>query len=249
MASVRRLSRKQKRRQERDLDHMVSILNQKFFMRTIQPITRTQEIMFENYQGGLNIGAIGSAGTGKTMCALYLALKDILEEQDYEKVIIVRSAVQARDQGFMPGSLAEKIAYYELPYIDIINDLFGRGDAYQILKQKKMLEFMTSSFIRGLTFDNAVIVVDECQNFTYEELRSVITRLGMSSRIILCGDTRQDDLRNSKNRKDVSGLEDFLSVLEKMNSFATINFTTDDIVRSGIVKDFIIKEEQFLGYT
>jgi predicted ribonuclease YlaK len=165
MASNRRLSRKEKRRQIRDLDHMVNILNQKFSMRKIQPITETQEILFESYKQGYNIAAIGTAGTGKTMCAMYLALKDVLEEKEYEKVIIVRSAVQTREQGFMPGNLGEKMSYYEIPYVDIVNDLFGRGDAYQIMKQKNMLQFMSSSFVRGLTFDNSIIIVDECKSW------------------------------------------------------------------------------------
>jgi phosphate starvation-inducible protein PhoH len=248
MATQRRLSRKEKRRTERDLDHMVNILNQKFSMRPIKPITKTQEILFESYKQGYNIAAIGTAGTGKTMCAVYLALNDVLQLEQYERVIIIRSAVQTRDQGFMPGSLKEKIAYYETPYIDIINDLFGRGDAYQILKQKGTLEFMSSSFVRGMTFDNTIIVVDECQNMTYEEIRSIMTRVGESAKIVFCGDTKQDDLRNSKNKLDRSGLSSFIRVLGEINEFKTINFTVDDIVRSGIVKSFILAEEKVLEY-
>jgi phosphate starvation-inducible protein PhoH len=248
MALQRRLSRKEKRRTERDLDHMVGILNQKFSMRLIKPITKTQEKLFDSYQRGKNIAAIGTAGTGKTMCAIYLALSDVLQLQQYERVIIIRSAVQTRDQGFMPGSLKEKIAYYETPYIDIINDLFGRNDAYSILKQKGTLEFMSSSFVRGMTFDNAIIIVDECQNMTYEELRSIMTRVGESAKIFFCGDTKQDDLRNTKNRLDRSGLSNFIRVLEEINEFNTIQFTVDDIVRSGIVKSFILAEEKVLEY-
>lgn len=246
MAAQRRLSRKEKRRVERDLDHMVNILNQKFSMRPIKPITKTQEILFESYRQGYNIAAIGTAGTGKTMCAVYLALTDVLQHEQYERVIIIRSAVQTRDQGFMPGSLKEKIAYYETPYIDIVNDLFGRGDAYQILKQKGSIEFMSSSFVRGLTFDNAVIIVDECQSMTYHELDSIITRVGESSKIVFCGDMKQDDLKGSKNRNDVSGLRDFVKVLGKIRSFDVVEFSVQDIVRSGLVKEYIIAKEQEL---
>jgi phosphate starvation-inducible protein PhoH len=246
MASQRRLSRKEKRRVERDLDHMVNILNQKFSMRPIKPITKTQEVLFESYKQGYNIAAIGTAGTGKTMCAVYLGLSDVLQKQEYERVIIIRSAVQTRDQGFMPGSLKEKIAYYESPYIDIVNDLFARGDAYQILKQKGSLEFMSSSFVRGLTFDNAVIIVDECQSMTMHELDSIITRVGESSKIIFCGDTKQDDLKGSRNRNDVSGLRDFVKVLEKIRSFDVVEFGIQDIVRSGLVKEYIIAKEREL---
>ena len=243
MANQRRMTRAQKRRAERDMDHMVNILNQKFAMRKINPIIKTQEYLFDDYKQGFNIAAIGTAGTGKTMCGLYLALKDVLENNEYKRVVVIRSAVQTREQGFMPGSKQEKEAVYETPYMDIVNDLFGRGDAYQILKQKKMLEFMSSSFVRGLTFDNAIIIVDECQNMRYDEIRSIITRVGESSRIIFCGDTMQDDLAGSRNRLDVSGLRKFLDVIEKMSSFSTIKFTVDDVVRSGVVKEFIITEE------
>lgn len=244
MAKQRRLSRKEKARAERNLDQMVnSILNSKFGMRNIHPLTPTQEELFESYRDGYNIAAIGTAGTGKTMCAVYLALKDVLQRGEYKQVVVIRSAVQTREQGFMPGSKAQKEAVFEAPYTDIINDLFGRGDAYQILKQKQMIKFMTSSFVRGLTFDNSIIIVDECQSMTYHELDTIITRVGESSKIVFCGDTKQDDLEISKNRADVSGLSDFLRVLKQIESFDTIQFTPDDIVRSGLVKEYIVAKE------
>lgn len=246
MVVSRRLSRKEKRRQDRDLDHMMNILNQRFLMKKIQPITSTQETLFDSYKQGYNIAAIGTAGTGKTMCALYLALSDVVDSNRYEKVIIVRSAVQTREQGFMPGNLREKIAYYETPYIDIVNDLFGRADAYATLKRKGCIEFMSSSFVRGLTFDNSIIVVDECQSMTYHELDSIITRVGESSKIIFCGDMKQDDLKQSKNRADISGLKDFIRVINKIDSFEVIEFGVSDIVRSGLVKEYIIAKEREL---
>lgn len=239
-----RLSSKRKRTQQvREMD---DILNRKFYMKKINPITKTQELLFKSYQEGSHIAAIGSAGTGKTMCALYLALKDVLDDGEYEKVIIVRSAVQTRDQGFMPGTLADKMSYYEGAYVDIVNDLFGRGDAYTILKQKNMIKFMSSSFVRGLTFDNAIIIVDEAQSMTYHEIDSIMTRVGESSKIVFCGDIRQDDLKNSKNRADISGLKDFLRVVRTLRDFSIVEFTTDDIVRSGIVKQYLIAKEREL---
>ena len=236
----KRLSRKTKTQIERETDH---IINTKFSMKRVQPKTKNQQNMFDSYYSGKMIAALGSAGSGKTFVAMYLALEEVLQNNDYKQVIIVRSAVQTREQGFMPGSLKEKEAYYETPYIDITNDLFDRGDAYQILKQKGQVKFMTSSFVRGLTFDNSIIIVDEAQNMNYQELSSIITRLGEGSKIIVCGDTKQDDLTNSKNRSDISGLVKFKSILDKMNSFDIITFTTDYIVRSGIVKEFIIASE------
>lgn len=246
MAKQRRLSRKEKARQARDLDHMYNVLNSKFGMRTIKPLTPTQEEFFKSYRSGNNIAAIGTAGTGKTMCALYLALNDVLQKGEYEKVVVIRSAVQTREQGFMPGSKTQKEAVFEAPYTDIVNDLFGRGDAYQVLKSKGMMKFMTSSFVRGLTFDNTIIIVDECQSMTYHELDTIITRVGESSKIVFCGDTKQDDLEISKNRADVSGLCDFLRVLQSVNSFECIQFTPSDIVRSGLVKEYILAKESIL---
>ena len=243
-AKQRRLSLREKQRQERDQEHMVTILNNNFGMREIRPMTNTQSDMFDSYKEGYNIAAVGSAGTGKTMCAMYLALNDVLKKGGYEKVIIVRSAVQTREQGFMPGSKAEKEALYSVPYSDIVNDLFSRKDAYKILEGKGMIEFMTSSFVRGLTFDNAIIIVDECQSMTYHELDTIITRVGEGSKIVFCGDTRQNDLEISRNRSDVSGLAEFLNVISRIKSFETIKFTSADIVRSGLVKEYILAKER-----
>jgi phosphate starvation-inducible PhoH-like protein len=242
----RRLSRKERRKAEREMDHMVGILNQKFSMRKINPLTPAQSDMFESYYEGYNLAAIGTAGTGKTMCATYLALNDVLQKGEYEKVVIIRSAVQTREQGFMPGSKAQKEAVFEGPYTDIVNDLFSRGDAYQVLKSKGMIQFMSSSFVRGLTFDNSIIIVDECQSMTYHELDTIITRVGESSKIIFCGDTKQDDLQQSRNRADISGLFDFIKVLKQIPSFDVVNFTVNDIVRSGLVKEYILAKEQIL---
>jgi phosphate starvation-inducible protein PhoH len=246
MAKQRRLSRKEKRRAEREQDYMMGILNTKFSMRKIKPLTPSQSDLFQSYNKGYNIAAIGTAGTGKTMCATYLALNDVLQKGEYEKIIIIRSAVQTREQGFMPGSQAQKEAVFEAPYTDIVNDLFGRKDAYQVLKTKGMIEFKTSSFVRGLTFDNAIIIVDECQSMTYHELDSIITRVGESSKIVFCGDTKQDDLQQSKNRADISGLVSFVKVLNAIPSCDVVKFGVEDIVRSGLVKEYIIAKEKLL---
>jgi predicted ribonuclease YlaK len=243
MSTKKRLTKAKRNQIERETDYL---LNTKFRMKRIEPITKNQERLFNSYKEGKNILAIGSAGTGKTYISLYLAIKDVMDKNQYKDVIIIRSSVQSREQGYMPGSAAEKMSYFETPYIDIINDLFERNDAYQIMKQKKMIRFMSTSFIRGLTFDNSIIIVDECQNMRWDELRTIITRVGEESRIIFCGDTKQDDLACSKNRLDVSGLRYFKKVIDRMNSdcFATIEFTIEDIVRSNLIKEFIIAEEK-----
>lgn len=238
----RRLSRKEKRRNESTVDY---ITNNRFNMRKISPLTATQEEFFEDYSRGYNIAAVGTAGTGKTMCAMYLGLKDVISNPDYEKIIIVRSAVQTREQGFMPGTKQQKEAVFTIPYADITKDLFQRGDAWEILKQKNMVEFTTSSFVRGLTFDNSIIIVDECQSMTYHELDSIITRVGECSKIIFCGDTKQDDLAVNRHKMDVSGLPEFLDVLDKVPSFRVVQFGINDIVRSGLVKEYILAKEGY----
>ena len=240
--SKRRLSKTKRTRQEREQDYLV---NTKFGMKQIKPMTANQRTLFDMYEQGKNILAIGSAGTGKTYISLYLALRDVMARNEYQEIIIVRSSVQSREQGHMPGNANEKMANFEQPYVDIVNDLFERGDAYQIMKQKSMLRFMSTSFVRGLTFDNALIIVDECQNMNYGELKTIMTRVGKNSRIVLCGDTKQDDLTGSRHKADVSGLRDFKKVIDRMGTecFGTIQFNTDDIVRSGIVKQYIIAEE------
>ena len=239
--STKRLTRRQKRQHETEVEN---VLNKKFAMKRISAMTQNQQKVIDAYEDGYHIANIGSAGTGKTYLSMALALEEVMESENFQQIIVIRSAVQSRDQGFMPGSLSDKMGYYETPYQDIVNDLFGRGDAYQILKSKGMLKFMSTSFVRGLTFDKSIIIVDECQNMRYDELRTVMTRVGESSRIIFCGDTKQDDLACSKNRLDTSGLAGFMRILRRMNkSFDIIEFTVDDIVRSSIVKEFIIAEE------
>jgi phosphate starvation-inducible PhoH-like protein len=240
--SKKRLTKTKRTQVEREKNYLVDT---KFAMKQIKPMTENQSVLFDLYEQGKNILAIGSAGTGKTYISLYLALKDVLANNLYKEVIIIRSSVQGRDQGHMPGDGPEKMSGFEQPYIDIVNDLFDRGDAYSILKQKKSIRFMSTSFIRGLTFNNAIIVVDEPQNMNSQELRTIMTRVGENSKILFCGDTRQDDLTDSKNRADVSGLQYFMRVVNRMSSecFGTVKFGIDDIVRSGLVKQFIIAEE------
>jgi predicted ribonuclease YlaK len=240
--SKRRLSKTQKKRQVRETDYKIGY---KIGMKDIQPMTVNQEKLFDLYEKGRNLLAVGSAGTGKTYISLYLALQDVLQNSEYQEIIIVRSSVQSREQGHMPGNANEKMANFEQPYVDIVNDICGRGDAYQILKQKKTIRFMSTSFVRGLTFDNALILVDECQNMNPQELRTIITRVGLNTRIILCGDTRQDDLSGTKHKADVSGLQHFKRIVDRMSTdcFGIVEFNVDDIVRSGLVKEFIIAEE------
>jgi phosphate starvation-inducible protein PhoH len=163
----------------------------------------------------------------------------VLEDKSFNKVFIIRSVVPTRDMGFLPGNQKEKMKVYEAPYQDIARKLFNRGDAYEILKTKNIVEFMSTSFVRGITLDDCVIIVDEVQNMNAMELHSVMTRVGENCKIIFCGDVRQDDL-TSERKKELSGLREFLRIIDSMEEFDFIEFTAEDIVRSDLVKSYII---------
>lgn len=208
----------------------------------ITPLTENQKLTFQQYEKGSNLVLHGTAGTGKTFISTYLALKEILNLGLYRRLIIVRSAVPTRDIGFLPGSLKEKTRTYELPYHAICSDLFGRDDAYDILKMKGVVDMITTSFIRGITLNDSVILVDEAQNLSFHELDSIITRVGRNSRIIFCGDFKQSDLE----KRERKGLLDFLAILKRIDCFSMVEFNSEDIVRSGIVKQYIIEREKIV---
>lgn len=215
-----------------------------FSLQKIKPLTETQKDVFASYYEGYNLFLHGSAGTGKTFLSLYLALND-LEKRTFgiDKVYIIRSVVPTRDMGFLPGNQKEKMRVYEAPYYSICNELYGRGDAYDILKQKNLVEFMSTSFIRGITLNNCVIIVDEAQNMDAMELHSIMTRVGENCKIIFCGDYKQDDL-SSERKKEQSGIRSFMTIVEEMDEFECIEFDCEDIVRSGLVKSYIITREK-----
>lgn len=207
-------------------------------------MTENQKIAFDSWRDGFNLMLHGIAGTGKTFLGLYFAISEVMKQNNrYKKVYVIRSTVPTRDQGFMPGTQKQKEAVYEEPYYEIATKLFGRGDAYQILKQKGMVEFRSTSFLRGVTFDDCIIVVDEVQNMSDGELHTIMTRVGENSRIIFCGDVKQDDL-TSERKKEMSGLRDFMRVINRMREFDFIEFQIEDIVRSKLVKSYIIERDK-----
>lgn len=214
----------------------------------ITPKTENQARFFNKYDSGKSQLLLGHPGTGKTFLGMGKALTQLKEkDNEYKRLIIVRSAVPTRNQGFLPGNLGEKEEVYELPYKAICTELFGRADAYEIMKKHKYIEFTSTSYIRGLTFDNSIILADEIQNMTAHELDSVITRVGNWSKLILCGDILQRDLTN-RSEKNV---ESVIKVLEKMtNQFDVTKFTENDIVRSGLVGDYIRQKHKIFpdGY-
>ena len=212
-----------------------------FTLKQIKPLTENQRLTFESYKSDKHLLLVGTAGTGKSFLSVYLGMTDIMEHKSHEKMIIVRSVVPTRDMGFLPGSNKEKSKVYEAPYYSIFSELFGRGDSYEYMKTKGIVEFMTTSFVRGITINDAVIIVDEFQNMTPGELHSVFTRIGKNCRVIFAGDIKQNDFAGS--RKEQSGFLDFFKVINRMRDFEVVEFTRDDIVRSDLVKQYIIARE------
>ena len=208
---------------------------------TYEPITKNQEIAYEQWDEGDHLVLCGSAGTGKTFIGMYLALETILDKQyEQDKLVIVRSVVPTREMGYLPGSIEEKVDAYTAPYRAIANELFNEKMAYEMLETQGTVSFMSTSFIRGQTIDDAVILVDEMQNLTFHELDSIITRVGRNTRIIFSGDYYQSDL---SKETDKNGVLHFMNIMEHMNNFTTVEFGWADIVRSDFVRDYIMTKE------
>jgi phosphate starvation-inducible PhoH-like protein len=212
----------------------------------INPVTENQGKLFDAYTSDKHLFVYGCAGTGKTFCALYLALKDVLSEiTPYQKIVIVRSLVATREIGFLPGDHDDKSALYQIPYKNMVKYMFEMpSDAefemlYGSLKTQETVTFWSTSFIRGTTLDNSIIIVDEAQNLNFHELDSIITRVGDNSRIVFCGDATQSDLTKTNER---NGILDFMKIIQRMPEFETIEFGVDDIVRSGLVKSYIVNK-------
>jgi predicted ribonuclease YlaK len=207
-------------------------------LKTVVPLTENQTFAFQEYSQDQNLVLHGCAGTGKTLLSLYLALKDVFTKgTPYHKVIIIKSAVQTRELGFTKGTREEKEFEYVVPYISICNELFPNiENAYQQLVDQGVIQFMTTSFMRGITFNNSVIICDEMQQNTFKELDMVATRVGEDSRIIFSGDLVQSDLK----KHEQSGFNEFMRIVKEMPVFTNIEFTVDDVVRSGFVKQYIL---------
>ena len=214
------------------------------YLLDIEPLTDNQRKLFDAYAEGKHLVAYGCAGTGKTFITLYNALREVLDERTpYEKIYLVRSLVATREIGFLPGSYEDKSDIYQIPYKNMVKYMFQMpSDAefemlYGNLKSQETIKFWSTSFLRGTTLDNSIVIVDEFQNCTSHELDSIITRVGENSKIMFCGDASQSDLQKSNDR---NGIIDFMNVLRKMPSIDIIEFGVDDIVRSGLVKEYIL---------
>jgi len=211
----------------------------------IKPLTDNQKKFFDAYKEGRNLFAYGAAGTGKTFIALYLALKDVLEQfTPYEKVYVVRSLVATREIGFLPGDHEDKAALYQIPYKNMVKYMFEMQDEtefemlYGALKAQETIRFWSTSFLRGTTMDNCIIIVDEMQNLNFHELDSIITRVGENCKIVFCGDAAQSDLVKTNER---NGILDFMKIIQAMTEdFTCVEYDVNDIVRSGFVRNYIM---------
>lgn len=212
------------------------------------PLTENQAIAQEAWYDNFNLVLSGSAGTGKTFMGMYLGLEHILDpETPQNRMVIVRSMVPTRDMGFLPGTKEEKENVFLAPYKNIASELFGDTQSWNKAVTGKVIEFQSTSFIRGLTLDNCVILVDEMQNMNFHELDSVITRVGRNSRIIFSGDYLQSDFTDFKQQDDKAGIMKFLTIVEQLKNFAIVNYGWQDIVRSDFVRDYIMTKEM-LGF-
>jgi phosphate starvation-inducible protein PhoH len=206
----------------------------------LEPLTQKQRETISAYRKDKNLLLHGIAGTGKTFLALSLAFEEVLDpSNDYNFVGIVRSTVPTREMGFLKGDDKEKIAVYEAPYSAICGELFGISDAYESLKGQGAVHFMSTAFIRGITLNDCVIIVDEFENLSFHELDSIITRMGKNSKIIFCGDYTQSDLTKTNER---NGCLDFMKILKDMKRFEFLEFGIEDIVRGDTVRDYIISK-------
>ena len=230
------LSTRQMRRKPIGAEHLLDI----------KPLTPSQEKVFDAWDNKKNLFLFGSAGTGKSFITIYLALKEILDSKSpYEKLYIVRSLVPTREIGFLPGDHEDKANLYQIPYKNMVRYMFEMPDEasfnmlYGNLKAQETISFWSTSFIRGVTLDNAIVLVDEFSNLNFHELDSMITRIGEDSKVMFCGDITQSDLTREN---DKSGINDFIRILEEMKEFSCIEFDINDIVRSGLVKSYLLSK-------
>jgi predicted ribonuclease YlaK len=212
----------------------------------IKPVTDSQKQVFNTWKEGKNQFLFGCAGTGKTFISVYLALQDVLKKDTpFDKVVVVRSLIPTREIGFLPGDEEDKAALYQVPYSNMMQFMFEQPNEqafsmlYDRLKAQGSFYFLSTSFLRGLTFDNSIIIVDECQNLNFHELDTIITRVGQDSKIVFCGDFGQSDLTRTNER---NGLMNFLQILQEMKEFNCVEFDIGDIVRSGFVRNYLIQK-------
>lgn len=247
------MTRKKSSKQQEPITNSQPQLRKQFHQKDLikyQPITKTQEKLFETFEEFPNKSMFlyGSPGTGKTFLATYLALQQILDNTTgFDKILYIRNPVQTGENiGFTPGTPEEKISLYEQPYASIFEEMFGWENSWQNCKKLGIVEFCIPNFLRGTTFKNTIVIVDECQSMSFHTINTIVTRIGQDSKIILCGDESQNDLIGNKykNYEISSGFNKTLNIVKKITQhFSIIEFKTNDVIRSELVKDWIINSE------
>jgi len=236
--------RKQAKKQEVIVPKIDPLSEYSNNIKNIQPITNSQVEAYDNWENGNNLILSGAAGSGKTFIALYLAIQELIKNRK-KRLVIVRSVVPTRDIGFLPGTQEEKEAAYLSPYIGVISEIFNNNPSlFAYFIKSGTIEFLTTSFIRGITLRDAIIVVDEFQNCNFHELDSIITRVGKGSRVIFSGDYFQSDFTN---KRDKQGIGEFIKILETLQYFKKVEFTWEDCVRSGMVREYLMKKEKMIA--
>jgi len=234
------VSRRPNKTKNRNKKRFIGLDNRSGDLIKVNPITPSQQDVFEDFYYGKHLFLHGVAGTGKTFISLYLALKELMTNKScYREIQIIRSVVPTRDMGFLPGNEKQKIESYESPYKSIVNELLQCGTAYETLRRNNLINFSSTSFIRGRTFYDSIILVDECQNMNFHELDSVITRIGDNCLLVFCGDFRQTDFKWNDEKR---GILDFMKIIKSMDQFSFIEFGKEDIVRSPLVKSYIVSK-------
>ena len=234
------MSRRPNKTKNRNKKRFIGLDNRSGDLIKVNPITPSQQDVFEDFYYGKHLFLHGVAGTGKTFISLYLALKELMTNKScYREIQIIRSVVPTRDMGFLPGNEKQKIESYESPYKSIVNELLQCGTAYETLRRNNLINFSSTSFIRGRTFYDSIILVDECQNMNFHELDSVITRIGDNCLLVFCGDFRQTDFKWNDEKR---GILDFMKIIKSMDQFSFIEFGKEDIVRSPLVKSYIVSK-------
>ena len=183
--------------------------------------------------------AAGPAGTGKTYVACAQALKLLKIDPRFKKIILVKSVtvLEGEEVGFLKGDLKEKMFPFTISFLDNFYKLIGEA-ATQIMLDQGLIEVLPLAYIRGRSIDNSIIIVDEAQNITRKNMRSTMTRIGTDTKMIITGDTKQIDMKNSK----LSSLDLVVRLFENKPDIGTMKFEVEDIVRDPIVK---IIEETF----
>ena len=209
-------------------------------------VTKNQLEVFKQYAEGKNLFLYGPAGTGKTFVILYNAIKEVLDSKtNYNCIYIVRSLMPTRSLAFMPGDEQDKSSLYQVPYDNMLRLMFKLSSEeqfdmmYEELKKQGNVAFLSTSFLRGITLDNAIVLVDECQNLNFHELDTIMTRVGQESKIMFSGDFDQTDLREDEEK---AGLSQFIKIINEMKEFYSCEFDIGDIVRSGLVRSYIIQK-------